>query len=176
MIAVRRTWFFARSAAVGTIVALVLAAAVPVVFGGRTFTVMSGSMEPNVATGDLVITMPMPPGDAVSGDIVTFHDPSGKDRLITHRVASSARAGSEYRFVTKGDANDTVERWAVPADGRIGHVVLRLPKLGYALALTKSSAARLALISIPALLLAGFALASIWKPRRKEGEDVPATA
>lgn len=173
MIALRLSWLFARSAAAGMIVAFVLAAAVPVVFGGRTFTVMSGSMEPNVSTGDLVVTMPITPGKAETGDIVTFNDPSGSGRLLTHRVARSARQGSNYRFVTKGDANTNVERWTVPADGRIGRVVMRMPKLGYVMALSKKPAGRVALVALPALLLAGFALAAIW---RKEGEDAPATA
>jgi signal peptidase I len=175
MIALRLSWLFARSAAAGAIVALVLAAAVPVVFGGRTFTVMSGSMEPNVSTGDMVLTVPIAPGEAASGDIVTFTDPSpsGHGRLLTHRVARSARRGETYSFVTKGDANTNVERWTVPADGRIGRVVMRIPKLGYAMAISRKPAARVALVALPALLLAGFALAAIW---RKEEEDAPAPA
>lgn len=174
MTALRLSWLFARSAAVGTIVALVLTAAVPVVLGGRSFTVMSGSMEPNVATGDLVLTIPLSPGDASVGDIVTFPDPAHKGRLLTHRVANSMRHGDAYRFVTKGDANTGVERWSVAADGRIGRVLLRVPKLGYALAPMRNPAARLALITLPALLLGGFALAAIW--RRKEPTDAAAIA
>ena len=176
MTAMRLVWCFSRSAAAGMIVALMLAAAVPVIFGGRSFTVMSGSMEPNISTGDLVITKAIAPRDAASGDIVTFNDPEKQDRLLTHRVASSHAAGDKHSFVTKGDANNTVERWSVPAGGTIGQVVFRLPKLGYVLSFTQTPAARMALITIPALLLAWFALVSIWRPRRKEGPDAPATA
>jgi signal peptidase I len=175
MTALRLSWSFARSAAVGTIVALVLAAAVPVVFGGRTFSVMSGSMEPSISTGDLVLTRSISPGAARSGDIVTFTDPENEGRLMTHRVASSSRGVDGYSFVTKGDANNTVERWSVPADGRIGRVAYRLPKLGYVLALGRTPGGRIALITLPALLLAGFALAAIWRPR-KEIPDAPAAA
>jgi signal peptidase len=176
VIALRLPWVFARSAAAGMIVALVLAAAVPTVFGGRSFSVMSGSMEPNISTGDLIVTLPIAPGAAASGDVITFTDPTRPERLLTHRVASSARAGEDFRFVTKGDANDTVERWSVPADGRLGRVVLRLPKLGYVMTYASHPTARIALISLPALLLAGFALRSIWEPRTKEVPDAPAIA
>ena len=176
MIALKLTWRFARSAAAGMIVALVLAAAVPIVFGGRTFTVMSGSMEPNVSTGDLVVTLPIAPGEAEGGDIVTFVDPSGSGKLLTHRVATLRRQGEEYSFVTKGDANTNVERWSVPADGSIGHVVMRMPKLGYAMSFTKSPAARIALIALPALLLAGFALAAIWRKEEHTEEAGDAVA
>jgi signal peptidase I len=172
--AVRLSWSFARSAAAGMIVALVLAAAVPVVLGGRSFSVMSGSMEPSIATGDLIVAMPIDPGDARSGDVVTFADPERKGRLLTHRVASATRRGDSYSFVTKGDANRTVERWSVADDGRIGRVAFRIPKLGYLTALARTPAARAALITLPALVLAGLALMAIWRPRRKEDPDVAA--
>ncbi|HEU0024478.1 MAG TPA: signal peptidase I [Thermoleophilaceae bacterium] len=158
------------------IVALVLAAAVPVIFGGRSFSVMSGSMEPSISTGDLVVTLPIAPHEARGGDVVTFTDPENNDRLLTHRVASSADRGDNYALVTKGDANNTVERWTVPADGRIGRVIFRVPELGYLLTFARGPAARVLLIAIPALMLAGFALLSIWRPRRKEAPDVPAAA
>lgn len=176
MTAIRLFWPFTRSAAAGMIVALMLAAAVPVIFGGRSFSVMSGSMEPNISTGDLVVTKPISPRDAANGSIVTFNDPEKKGRLLTHRVASAVPSGENYSFVTKGDANNTVERWSVPAGGTIGQVMFRVPKLGYVLSATKTPAARMALITIPAVLLAVFALISIWRPRREEAPDAPATA
>ena len=176
MTALRLTWSFARSAAAGMIVALMLAAAVPVIFGGKSFSVMSGSMEPAIGTGDLVMTLPISPGEAAGGDIVTFNDPDDPGRLMTHRVASSERRGDTLHFVTKGDANADAETWSVPADGRIGRVAFRIPELGHVLAVGRSPTARIILITVPALLLAGFALMSIWRPRRKEGTDAPAAA
>jgi signal peptidase len=124
------------------------------------------------------MTVPIAPGEATTGDIVTFSDPSQKGRLLTHRVASRTRRGEQYSFVTKGDANTNVERWSVPADGRIGRVVRHVPKLGYAMALTRRPEGRVALIALPALLLAGFALSAIWKTREDEEEmaDAPARA
>ena len=176
MTALRLSWSFGRSAAAGMIVALVLAAAVPVAFGGRSFSVMSGSMEPSISTGDLVVTTPIGPDEAASGDVVTFTDPEHEGRLLTHRVASSEPRGDSYAFVTKGDANETAERWSIPADGRLGRVSLRLPKVGYVLALGRTAAARIVLITVPALVLAGFALAWIWGPRRREAGDATAPA
>jgi signal peptidase I len=176
MIALRLSWSFARSAAVGMIVALMLAAAVPAAFGGKTLTVMSGSMEPNISTGDLVMAVPISPTEAKNGEVLTFPDPDRNDRLLTHRVASASAHGDTYSFVTQGDANNTVERWNVPADGRIGRVVLHVPKLGYLLTLGRTPAGRIALITVPALMLAAFALAAIWRPRRRETPDAPAAA
>lgn len=175
MTALRLSWVFTRSAAAGTIVALVLAAAVPVVFGGRSFSVLSGSMEPNISTGDLVLTTPISPAEARTGDVVTFNDPEEPGRLLTHRVASARPDGDHYSFVTKGDANNNVERWNVQADGRIGRVAFVLPKLGYAMTATRGPAARVALVTLPALLLAGFALASIWRREEEAPDAAPAS-
>jgi len=52
----------------------------------------------------------------------------------------------------------------VPADGSIGRVSYRIPKVGYALSWVDSGPARLALIAIPALLLLWAALVRIWRP------------
>ena len=60
----------------------------------------------------------------------------------------------------------------MPADGRIGRVMYKLPKLGYALTAVKGRVVILLLITIPALVLAGFALVSIWRPRENEDPDV----
>src|SRR5437899_2420221 len=62
-------------AALGAGAGLTLAVAGPYVFGGRSFTVMSGSMQPAIDTGDVVIDETIAPRDARVGDIVTFPDP-----------------------------------------------------------------------------------------------------
>jgi signal peptidase len=79
-------------------------------------------------------------------------------------VQSVRPVGKDVAFVTRGDANTSTERWRVPADGSIGKVVYRIPKVGYALAWIDTPAARLALIALPALLLLCAALARIWRP------------
>ena len=47
----------------------------PYALGGRSYTVMSGSMEPRIHTGDVVAEERIAPRDMRSGDIVTFQDP-----------------------------------------------------------------------------------------------------
>src|SRR5205823_12595783 len=98
---------------------------------------MSGSMEPVIHTGDIVVSKPVSPLDARPGDVVTFRDPDNSRRLITHRLRSLEVRGGTVYAVTKGDANNTVERWTVPIGARIGRVVLRLPRVGYGLAFAR---------------------------------------
>jgi signal peptidase len=140
-------------------------------------TVMSGSMEPSIGTGDLVVNRPIPPLDARVGDVVTFEAP-GESHLITHRVRKIQVRGFSVGFVTRGDANTGVERWSVQRDGRIGKVEHRLPKLGYAMAQVRAPWGRIAFVVVPAVLLGIFELRHIWRPRPRHaaaGGEAPRT-
>jgi signal peptidase len=157
----------------GLLAGTLLAAVAPQLAGYRSFTVRSGSMTPAIETGDVVVTRPISPLSARVGDIVTFVDPEGTGKLFSHRVQSVRAAGDDVAFVTRGDANTSTERWRVPADGSIGKVVYRIPKVGYALVYLDSPPARLALIAIPALLLLWVALIRIWRPQKPSAEALP---
>jgi len=160
---------FAIWTCLGVLFGTLLAAAAPLAIGDRSFTVLSGSMSPAIDTGDVVVTEPISPLSARVGDIVTFQDPEGGGKLISHRVQSVRAKGASVAFVTRGDANTSTERWNVDADGRIGKVVYRLPKVGYALAWAGSGPARVALVVIPALLLCWMGLVRIWRPKAEPG-------
>jgi len=161
--ALRRAWLVGLWVGLGLLFGLLAAATLPLALGERSFTVRSGSMTPAIETGDVVIVDPIAPLSAKVGDIVTFRDPEGTGRLISHRVQGVEPAGNEVRFVTRGDANTSTEHWNVPADGSIGRVLYRIPKIGYALIWTGSAPARIALVVIPALLLCWIGLAAIWR-------------
>jgi len=63
-------------------------------FGLQAFTVMSGSMEPAIRTGDLIVAEHIALLDARPGDVVTFVDPLNRGRLITHRVRRAQASGT----------------------------------------------------------------------------------
>ena len=148
--------------------ALLAAVALPNAIGMRSFTVMSGSMEPTIHVGDVVIDKKISPLDARPGDVVTFSDPTGRKRLITHRIRSMRVEGNTVHVVTKGDANNAVERWTVPANGRIGRVELRMWKLGYPLVYAHSRFGLIGLVAMPAFLLCLVELRKIWKTPARE--------
>jgi signal peptidase len=153
----------------GAAVAVLVAVAWIVPFGGRSLSVMSGSMAPAIETGDVVVSHGVSPLDIRRGDVITFRDPTDAGRLITHRVKEVRIAGGEAAFVTKGDANNSAERWTIAADGRVGLVAYRLPKLGYALAWLGHPFAKLLFVALPALLLGAYELRRIWAA--DEGSD-----
>ena len=151
--------------ALGVLAGLLLTLTIPRLLGKPVLVVLTGSMEPAVATGDVVIESRISPLEAKVGDVVTFRDPERPDRLITHRVRRVRTKADEISFTTKGDANNTAETWKIPRHGGIGRVEYRVPKLGYVVAWISGPAARLLLVVIPALLLGFFELRRIWFPK-----------
>ncbi|MEX2274931.1 MAG: signal peptidase I [Actinomycetota bacterium] len=149
----------------------VAAITLPYVQGNRSLTVLSGSMEPAISTGDVVVVEQIPPLDARVGDIVSFRDPDDPSRLVTHRVRSMEVEQNEVEFITKGDANTSVEQWRITPDGQIGRAVFRVPKIGYVLFYLRGSLGRLLLIVLPALLLGAYELWRIWRPDPDDADD-----
>jgi signal peptidase len=171
--AIRFTTAFALPGVLGIATGLALTITVPMFFGGQALTVMSGSMEPLIQTGAVVITERIAPLDARVGDIVTFSSPERAKLLLTHRVRHVRAKGGHVYFVTKGDAVNTVERWSVPMNGRIGRTTFRIQKLGYALYWMNSPFGRAALFLLPVLMALGYGLSRIWSSDDKASPDAP---
>jgi signal peptidase I len=142
--------------------------------GYRPLVVTSASMAPAVDTGDLVITRAVAPGTVAVGDVVSFHDRSREDRLVTHRVTAMHREGRRVALVTRGDVNSGVERWSSAADARIGRLALRIPRAGYAVTwLTRLPI----VLGLLALVMLGFARAvSAARGTRRAARRVSASA
>lgn len=155
---------FAGWAIAGLVGALLAAIALPLALGARPYTVLSGSMEPAIAAGDLVVARPTAPSDVRLGDVVTFEDPERGDRLTTHRVGGIRQERGKVELVTKGDANDATERWRVPVDSELGRVIYRVPWVGNLTVLATRPLGFALMIALPLLLLAINELLRIWRP------------
>ena len=102
------------------------------VIGYKTYTVLSGSMEPNYHVGSLVYVKPVDPHTVVTGDVITFM--LDEKNIATHRVIEvipDDEDPSVVRFETKGDANDYADGNPVHSNNLIGKVVFTIPVLGY---------------------------------------------
>lgn len=165
---IRHAGAFLCWALAGALLAAVLAVVAPYAIGGRSHTVLSGSMEPQIATGDVVGEQRIAPRQMRSGDIVTFQDPDEPGRMITHRVRSVREREGGYDVVTKGDANDTTERWSIAADGQLGRVRYRVAHVGYALVFLRGPVGILLLVVLPAVALGAIELRRIWSPQAAE--------
>lgn len=80
----------------------------PTVFGYSMFRVSSGSMQPALEVGDVIITKEFDPMTVKKEDIVTYKSESGSmsGRLVTHRVIRGPyKNKGKFYIITKGDAN-----------------------------------------------------------------------
>lgn len=89
------------------------------VFGRSLLTVVTGSMEPSLHTGDYIYVKKVPADELEVGDVITFRseesDVSGK--LVTHRIIEITPEGD---FITKGDANTIADSKRIRQDQIIG--------------------------------------------------------
>lgn len=60
----------------------------PQIFGYRIFRVSSGSMEPELSIGDVILVRTAKAEEIAEGDTITYKGASGdfKDKMITHKV------------------------------------------------------------------------------------------
>ncbi|WP_373600100.1 signal peptidase I [Paraclostridium bifermentans] len=93
--------------------------------GFRSYTVLSGSMEPEFYPGDLVIAQHKDKADIKVNDIVTYRDNEGI--IITHRIIEKTNEG----YITKGDNNNVKDADILKDQDIIGEVKFSIPKVGY---------------------------------------------
>jgi len=120
--------------------------AVPQTVGAdHGFVILSGSMEPALSPGDVVIV-----SDAASvavGDIITFSN--GGSIPVTHRVVGV----QDGQYITKGDANGNPDTAPVAPGSVLGRVVHTIPLIGYVIIWANTPTGQIALVLVPLLLL-----------------------
>lgn len=161
-------------ALVVTVIALIAALlVVPRVAGGSSLTVLTGSMEPTLAPGDVVAVLGVAPDQVCTeigvGDIVTYLPEPGKPALITHRVVGKTVGtfddGTDCRLITQGDANSAADAPVSPEQVR-GAFLYSLPALGWVRQWVSENLMMLGIALAAALL--GYGLGSTFrKPRTR---------
>jgi len=119
----------ARAAAGATATALagmLFWAVVPLATGWHADVILSGSMTPHIAPGDLVVVAPGTVGIR-SGQVIEFTDPANPRRQLVHRVVARNADGT---LTTRGDANRGPDSTPVPLADVHGLARLRVPWLG----------------------------------------------
>lgn len=131
-------------------------------FGWRVNAVLSGSMEPSLQVGSLVVSRPVDPETVLIGDIITFRLDRTDVTLVTHRVNDIGHSSPLY-FETKGDANESPDPFTVPARNLVGKIVLHIPYAGYATEFLKTPFGFVLGLLVPALIVIVMYLRNIWR-------------
>lgn len=163
------SWARAITTVFGTLVVVVLLIATigPRLLPYRTFTVLTGSMEPSIPVGSMIFDREVDASELAPGDVVTFHPPGHGAKLVSHRVVRIEKSKAGTFLVTRGDANATADDWRIPASGRGLRYEFHIPYLGYVVGGLLTPVGRLVALTLAALWLGGLALWTIWRPRKE---------
>ncbi|QSG11735.1 Signal peptidase I [Halapricum desulfuricans] len=139
--------------------------AVPQIAGANSsYVVLSGSMQPVMDPGDVVVVESVPASEIEKGDIVTFHR-EGQANPTTHRVIEVVQQGGDVAFRTKGDNSESADRRLVtPAqlEGRIPVIAgypLVIPLIGHVIFFASTQTGFVLLVAVPIGLLI---ISEIW--------------
>ncbi len=135
-IALRSTWLGLIATSLAQVylillLALTAIATVPLLLGWSGSVVESGSMQPKVSPGDIVLSSALPADSPVPvGGVVEFTRPAvdGTHTVtVLHRVVKGNPDGT---FVTAGDANSDVDSTPISRDQITGQARLLVPYIG----------------------------------------------
>ncbi|MGL4952493.1 MAG: signal peptidase I [Culicoidibacterales bacterium] len=99
-------------------------------FPYQIFTVISGSMEPTIPTGSLIISYKGDTSALNVDDIIVFQP--GEQRVM-HRIVGIEESKTAPQFITRGDANNTNDGNPVQAEDVLGKVIMFIPFIGGAI-------------------------------------------
>ncbi|MBR6916876.1 MAG: signal peptidase I [Clostridia bacterium] len=146
-------------------------------FGYSVFRVVTGSMEPTIPVGAVLISKNTDIDDIETGDIICFRsrEASHYGSIVTHRVVSVSTDGAGVKYLeSRGDANNSSDPYFVQEENLIGRVIWYTEKGGVFTTLLSFLSGKigfLALIVIPVLLIAGLILYSVGRNIRGELDE-----
>ena len=128
----------------------------------RAYIVFSGSMEPAIKTGSVVVSVPK--DTYLPGDIVTFQagEPSGPEafsnnkNMVTHRIEFKQYPegiNGNPTYLTSGDANKTFDQGEIKNENIYGKVTFIAPYLGYFANFGKTPYGFILLVIVPATIV-----------------------
>jgi signal peptidase I len=154
---------------------VMVAVLVPRLAGATPYVVLTGSMQPQMPPGTLVVVKPVAAEEISTGAVLTYQIKSGEPTVVTHRVTSVGVDGKgELRFRTKGDANQEPDELLVMPAQIKGERWYYVPYLGYVTSLITGEQRRIGLVAA-VLGLLGYAgamfIGAARDRRRKEAPD-----
>jgi signal peptidase I len=131
-----------------SVAGLFLATLLPIPGNVEIKIVKSGSMEPALQTGSIVVVRPASTYSV--GDVITFGEERGEQIPTTHRIVSAHEESGQTYFTTKGDANEEQDNIRIALGDVVGKVVAHVPFAGYVLDFARKPLGFTFMIGIPA--------------------------
>ena len=97
------------------------------ILGYKAYVINTNSMEPTIRVGDIVIVKKVEKEKLKQSDVITF---SQEGEVITHRII---KVEADFKYVTKGDNNNTEDTKKVKYEDILGEEILIIPYLGKAI-------------------------------------------
>ena len=137
----------------------------------RTMTVLTGSMRPTFAPGDVVVARPTAADSVQVGDVLVYRVPVGARQVESHRIVQIL--GHKPLIVrTRGDANNAADPWtAIIDDDHVWTVRGSVPWAGRAILWLRTPRLHTLTTYLLPLLVAMLLLSAIWR-RTDEPEPV----
>ncbi len=90
--------------------------------------VISPSMQPTIAAGDVVVLRPVSTANLAEGDVVVLPIPDEGGVLYSHRLTSVREQDGKVVVTTKGDANAAADPWELRIESTsVPLVVAQIP-------------------------------------------------
>ncbi len=131
----------------------------PMPFGFGVSSVLTGSMEPNIPQGSMVVVTPAESYKV--GDVVAYQTEKGKICTV-HRIVEM----NGDTIITCGDANGTSKDPPITADKIKGKVAFHIPVIGNVILVLQSP-----VVMILLLMAAGVLFFMSWKSADKKKQE-----
>jgi len=139
---------------------LLIVSALPVTGNIRFMVVQSGSMEPAIKMGSVVMVRPTE--DYNVGDIITFQR-RGEANSTTHRIVDIRVVGGESVYTTQGDANNAPDLREFRKSEVMGKTLFSIPYFGYLVVFAQKPIGFVLIIVVPAAIIVGDEIRKIIK-------------
>jgi signal peptidase len=138
--------------------------------GFRVFTIVTGSMEPELTVGDVILVQETSFEKLKLKDVVTYESKGqGTDgMIITHRIIDLDSASK--KIITKGDAND-VEDPSIDDSQVYGKVIYKFTAISLLTKLVRNKYGFYFLIFVPLVLVIFLEVADFVTQPKEEDEE-----
>ncbi len=145
----------------------------PQLFGFHINVIVSGSMEPELEIGDVIVGRSYRRGQELAvGDVITYRGEAGTfaGKMITHEVIRIEEINGERIITTQGTANNAADA-PIGEDQILSVMVYKTFLIKYIYSIISSTAGFLLLVALPLVIIIVSEVVSIVKQLKEKDEE-----